>query len=286
MTDTIEPTHSEVVEAGKRKRQPARGLKFTKGNHQYRLDGNHVPGVTTILGVLDKPAIPKWAAKRVAEFVATEPDAIDQLRNLGERSMVNALKEIPWQQRDDAGKRGTTIHDYAEALLNGEEVEVDDELVPVVENALRFMDDWHIEPILVEAAVGSREHRYAGTLDLIAQYRRPDTGARGVAIFDWKSGKALYPEYAWQLAAYAFAEFHGLNGDEKALPECDASFGVQVRADGYDVAPFAFGPDVFDEFLAIRHTYDVAKRGRGNWKVPGSGHVGLMIQTNTEGTAA
>lgn len=262
----------------KAKQPPKRGLRFSAGNHRYWLDGQSVPGVTTILGCLDKPALPKWAAKTVAQYVAENPDAVETLRSLGEGGMIAALKEIPWKKRDDAATRGTTLHDYAEALIKGEEVEVDDELVPVVEHLLTFMDDWQIEPILTEFAVGSREHLYAGTGDLIARYTRPDTHHSGVGVFDYKSGKALYPEHAWQLNAYGFAEFAGLDGDETPVPECDGAFGVQIRADGYDVAPFAFGPEVFDEFIAIRRTFDIVKRGRGDWKVPGSGHVGVMIQ--------
>jgi hypothetical protein len=258
---------------------PKHGLTFTPGNHQYRLDGRPVPGVTSILGVLDKPAIPKWAAATVATYVAENPDAVETLRNLGDKAMIAALKEIPWKRRDDAGTRGNILHDYAEALLNGDEIDVDDEHVPVMENALAFMDDWRIEPILVEAAVASREHWWAGTLDLVARFSHPEDPAyTGVAIFDWKSGRALYPEYAWQLNAYAHAEFHGLAGDEHPIPECSAAFGVHIRADGYDVAPFAFGPHIYDEFLAIRRTFDIVKKGRGDWKVPGSGHVGIMIQ--------
>lgn len=259
-------------------RPKSRGLKFSPGNHRYWLDGQYVPGVTTILGCLDKPALPKWAAKSVAEYVAANPDATETLRSLGESGMVKALAEIPWQKRDDAAARGTTLHDYAEQLLKGEEVDVTDELVPVVEYALQFMEDWQIEPLATELAVGSREHWYAGTADLFASYKRPDSGHEGVAIFDWKSGKSIYPEYAWQLNAYAFAEFGGLDGNEGPLVECDAAFGVQIRADGYDVYPFAFGPAVFEEFLAIRRTFDVVKRGKGDWKVPGSGHVGIAVQ--------
>lgn len=259
-------------------KQPTIGLRFTPSTHQYRLDGQWVPGVTTVLGCLDKPAIPKWAATQVAEYVARHPDAIDALRPMGDRAIVNALKEIPWQKRDDAADRGTNLHDILEQLLINDDAEVPEEYVPVIEHALRFLNDWQVAPILTESAVGSRAHQYAGKLDLIASYRRPDTGHRGVAIFDWKSGKAIYPEYAWQLNAYAFAEFHGENGDERPMPECDAAFGVQIRADGYDVHPLAFGPDIYDEFVAIRKTYDVVKRGRGNWKVPGSGHVGIAVQ--------
>lgn len=254
------------------------GLKFYPGSHRYKLDGAWVPGVTTILGVLDKPAIPKWAAQQVAEYVADHPDGVETLRNMGRGPMVDALKRLPWERRDKAAARGTTLHDHAERILRGEEVEVDDELVPVIESALRFLDEWQIEPVAIEVAVGSREHRYAGTADLFAKYVRPDTGEAGIAIMDWKSGKAIYPEYAYQLAAYAGAEFYGLDGNEAPVPPVDAAFGVQIRADGYDVHELASGPDVFDEFVMIRRTFEAVKRARGNWKVPGSGYVSVAIQ--------
>jgi hypothetical protein len=258
---------------------PTHGLTFNAGNHQYRLDGATVPSVTGILGCLDKPAIPKWAAETVARYVTENSDAIETLRTLGETGMIAALKEIPWKKRDDAGARGTTLHAYAEALLNGEEVDVDDDLVPVVENALRFMDDWQIEPLITEAAVASRTHQYAGTLDLIARYKRPDTGHEGIGILDWKSAKTIYPETSMQLAAYAYAEFYGLAGDEHPLPKCDAAFGVHIRPDAYDVHPMEFGDNVFAEFLVIRETFGIVKRMRGDWKSPGSGYVGIAVRS-------
>jgi hypothetical protein len=253
------------------------GLVFYDKAHRYKLDGQWVPGVTTILGVLDKPAIPKWAAGQVAEYVADNPAGVEVLRGMGRVPMVQALKNLPWQKRDDAGTRGNVLHDYAEQLLNGEEVDIDDEHVPVMEAALAFMEDWHIEPLLVEAPVASREHHWAGTLDLIARYTHPVSGHQGVCIADWKSGKALYAEYALQMAAYAHAEFALVDGLEVPVPPCDTALGVQIRADGYDCRPMEFGPHVYDEFLTIRKTYDIAKRARGDWKIPGSGYVGLSV---------
>lgn len=255
------------------------GLRFYPASHRYKLDGQWVPGVTTILGVLDKPAIPKWAARQVAEYVADNIDGVETLRAMGRASMVEALRNIPWQKRDDAADRGSSIHDYAEAILHGHEIEVEEHLAPVVENAIRFMDDWQIKPLLIERPVASREHQWAGTFDLIANYVHPVTGDRGTAIFDWKSGKALYPEFAWQLNAYAHAEFYTDDeGTEHSLPATGAAYGVHIRDDDYDVAPFTFGPHIYDEFVAIRRVYDIARRGRGNWKRPGSGYVGLTIQ--------
>lgn len=257
---------------------PKRGLTFTPGNHTYRLDGKPVPGVTGILKVLDKPALMKWAASTVAEFVANQPSLVDLMAEHGGPGPLRAyLKEIPWQRRDDAGARGNVLHDHAEALLHGHEVDVAEQDAPVMESALEFMEDWHIEPLLIETPVASREHWYAGTLDLIAKYRHPVTGIEGTAIWDWKSGKAIYPEYAMQLCAYAFAEFSGLNGDESPLPKTDASFGVHIRSDGYDVHPFEFGPQVYEEFVAIRRVAEIVKRMRGDWKRPGSGYVGPIV---------
>lgn len=254
-----------------------RGLKFYPASHRYKLDGEWVPGVTTILGVLDKPGLRKWAASSVAEYVADHRDAIEHLYAAGRGPMVAALKETPWQRTKDAGDRGTNFHDYAERIANGEEVDVPDDMVPLVENALRFMEDYKIEPVLVEACVGSREHRYAGKLDLIAD------SSLGRCIFDWKSGKRIYPTFALQLAAYAFAEFHG-EGVEAPLPECEAAYGVHVRADGYDVVPLKFGPDVFAEFLAVRQVFDINKRCEGNWREPGSGYAGIALMP--EGVSA
>jgi len=252
----------------------AAGLKFYDKAHRYKLDGEWVPGVTTILGVLNKPGLTKWAASSVAEYVADNRDAVEHLYSAGRAPMVAMLKETPWQKRDDAGARGTTFHDFAERIMRGEEVDVPDEQVGLVESALAFMEDYKIDPVLIEACVGSREHRYAGKLDLIAN------STIGQAIFDWKSSRRIYASTAFQNAAYAFAEFHsdGNGGEERPLPEVEASYGVHVRSDGYDLYPLAFGRDVYDEFLCIRRAFDINKRAEGDWKQPGSGYVGIAHQ--------
>lgn len=265
-----------------------KGLQFYPASHRYKLDGEWVPGVTTILGVLDKPAIPKWAAKSVAEYVATHREGIEHLWTMGERAVIDALKGVPWTERDQAGVRGTDVHDFAERILNGQEVDVPEHYVGHVESCIAFMEDWNITPVLVEQTVGSREHKYAGKLDLIA-----DSAHAPRAIYDWKTAASgIYKETAFQLVAYAFAEFHGENGDEHPMADLgiEESYGVHIRADGYDVYPLAYGPDVFDEFLCIRRAFDINKRANGDWKRPGTGYVGIAHQltqnNDTAGDAA
>lgn len=257
------------------------GLKFYPASHRYKLDGAWVPGVTTVLGVVNKPALTKWAASTVAEYVADNREAVEHLFHAGRGPMVAALKEVPWQKRDDAAARGTKFHDFIERILKGEEVDVPDEQVGLVESGLAFLEDYKITPVLTEGCVGSREHRYAGKFDLIADSEV--LGCRG--IFDWKSSKRIYAATAFQNAAYAFADFTGEDGDEQPVPEVERSFGVHIREDGYDVHELAFGPDVFAEFVAIRKTFDANKRAEGDWKSPGSGYVGLPLRDHEKESA-
>ncbi len=257
--------------------EPQKGLVFYPSSHRYRLDGLWVQGVTTILGgAIPKPALPKWAAKSVAEYVAQNRDGIEHLYGMGEGPMVAALKDIPWQQRDAAGNRGTEVHDLAERYLKGERIEVPDEIAGHVEACAQFIEDWDIQPVLVEAAVGSREHQYGGKLDLVADSRYAPR-----ATFDWKTAKSgIYMETAYQLAAYSFAEFHGEKGNETSMASLgiEAAFGVHIRADGYDVIPLEYGPDVFAEFVHLKRSNDIIKRATGDWRVAGSGYVGKAWQ--------
>lgn len=251
-------------------------LTFQPKAHRYRLDGKAVPGVTTILGVLDKPALPKWAAGSVAEYVADHPDGVEHLRGMGRGPMVAALKGIPWQTRDEAANRGTEVHRYAAEIVAGGEVDVPEMLVGHVESYLAFLDDYAIAPVLIEQAVASRTHWYAGTLDMVADSKRHPR-----AIYDLKTARSgIYAQTAWQNIAYGMADFYGLDGDEHPMSEVgiEASFGVHLRADGYDVHPLPYSPAIHEEFVTIRAAWEANKRGTGDWRTPGSGYVGISEQ--------
>jgi hypothetical protein len=257
-------------------KQPTkRGLIFYPASHRYKLDGEWVPGVTTILNdAMPKPGLMKWSAKAVAEYVANERETVERLWNIGPGSTVAALKEVPWDHRDKKAERGKEVHQLAAAVVTGEEVEVEDDLVGHVESCIAFMDAWGIKPILTEQPVGSRLHKYAGTFDLIADHDRGPTG-----IFDFKTG-GIYESVAFQNVAYAFAEFHGQNGDETPMADygIQQSWVVQIRADDYDIHPLPFGPNIYDEFIHLRRAAEINKRAKGDWKVPGSGYVGVAVQ--------
>lgn len=229
----------------------------TKTGHYYKLDGRRVTGVTTLInGGLPKPKLIDWAAREVAEYVADNSDDVDDLRARGRDQLVDFLKERHNAARDRAARRGTSIHTLAERLVAGHEVDVPEELVGHVESCARFLDDWRIEPVIVERPVASREWWYSGTPDLIGDL--PDGTRR---ILDYKSGRSgIWGETALQVAAYARAEFYlDANGDEQPIPAINSGLAVWLRADGYDTYPVN---DLDGAFRTFQHVAHVARAAR------------------------
>lgn len=221
--------------------------------HSYILDGEKVPGVTTLIGKgFPKTALVNWAAKTVAE------KAVDEWDVLAEMTPTERLRELEKAHnavRDSAALRGTRVHTLAHALTEGEEVEVPDELAGHVESCVRFLDEWEVEPLVVERPVFSRKYKYGGSPDLIARVRGGRTW-----LFDWKTNsKGPYGDMAFQLAGYRFAEFYlDDDGREQPMPPIDDVGVVWLRADDFDVYPFEAGPDVFRQFLYIAQVAQAA----------------------------
>lgn len=230
-------------------------VAFGKPTHYYvDADDKRIPGVTTILGDgLPKPALINWAANATADYAVNN---WDHLADMGVADRIKVLKKARYEDRDAAAKRGTEVHDLAEHLLKGEEVTVPDELRGHVESYVRFLDEWQPTPVIVEKTVVNYTYGYAGTLDMVVDL--PD-GRRVLAdIKTTRSG--IYGETALQLAAYRYAEVYLDNGDELPMPEVHVTWGIWVRADGYQVVPLLADPGTFDDFRRVAAVARTAQR--------------------------
>ena len=237
-------------------------LKFSPKAHRYWLDGKPCPGVTTLIGKgLPKPALPRWAAKSVAEFVADNPEQVTNLLSLGRGPAVEALKAIPWQARDTAAVRGTDVHKLAEEVIHGREVEVPEHLVAHVEGYVRWLDEFQVEPVFTEHAVANRKWFYAGTFDAVIKFGRGPWAGRTVLV-DWKTSTGVYGETALQTAAYARSEF--MAPDEKTeipTPPVDATGVLHITEAGSQFHPLSATPEEIDEaFKVFSHIAYVANR--------------------------
>lgn len=224
--------------------QPGITKRLNSGRgHSYRLDGEKVDGVTTVIGDGVPKNLTNWAARTVAEYAIKHRSAWDHLDDPG---AIDALKNAHYRDRDAAANRGTQVHNLAEKLIHGEEVDVPEELTGHVDSYLKFLDEWQVEPIVVEGVVFSRKHRYMGTLDLIGKLR-----GRTVLADIKTTRSGIFGEVALQLAAYRYAEGYlgSRKNEELPMPDVESCCAIWVRADGYDVVPVTAGPAQFRAFL-------------------------------------
>lgn len=242
-------------------------LTFSQANggHVYRLDGDRVPSVTTIIdGGLPKPALVRWAARTVAEAVADQASTVDLVRDLGRDVFVAALAELPFQARRAAGARGTTIHEFADLLVRGEPVSPPDDIADAVAGYARWLDAFGFVAAATERVIGHRVYRYAGRFDVMGWMG----GARW--LLDVKTSRGVYGDTALQVAAYASAEFmiDPDTGDERPLPHIDRIGVLHVQPDATELYDLGDVGDAFDEFLAARTIYSGNTRRRNLTKTP------------------
>lgn len=220
------------------------------------------PSVTAVCGVLDKPGLAPGAVKECAHFLFNHPDEarVPDGHALSAR-LIRHYKGA-WLAK---AARGTLVHDVNAAWVEGREADITDpEALPYVDALERFWTDWQPEWLHVERTVvyDHPDVGYGGTFDWIARL----CDGR-VVLGDIKTGKAVYPEVRWQLAAYRYAkamavydELGQFTGTEP-MPEVDGCAVLHLKDDGtYRLLDVPVGRQEFDEFLHLRRAWSVAQR--------------------------
>lgn len=182
-----------------------RQVEVKRNRYGYKVDGEFRRRVTTHLRGIPKPWLGGWAAKEVASFAVEHTDQWLPLVEAGKTTdAMKLLKGAPWSKRDDAADRGSAVHSAIEAFLNDTPLPdgLNEEEETCALSAMEFLDEFLAEPLAAELTVFSRQHDYAGTLDLWCVDRE---GTRW--IVDFKTSSDVYPEHAVQQVAYQRAEW-------------------------------------------------------------------------------
>ena len=169
--------------------QPVIVRKEIDGSHYYFVNDEFVPGVTTIL----HQTLPM-------------PDAL--------RSWIGDVGNEKAQQKlERAGERGTNIHNACEALLRGEEVNLEKEFPNKIDKkcVASFVNWAHetnpviMDPSHIEAVVASK-YGFAGTLDIFCYINDEPW------IIDIKTSGGIYESHKLQIIAYqqAWYEMTGI----------------------------------------------------------------------------
>lgn len=251
-------------------------LVFDHDKHKYTLDGAPVDGVTSILKVLDKPALVDWAAKEVAALAVDQHDRITDMLATNPAGVEPWLASAHRSTRDAAAARGTDAHYYAELLAKGaDEVQIAPEHMasqPYVAAAAAFLDDFNVTTKLTETKVYSRAPRYAGTCDAVVTMGNP--GHEVTAVIDWKTSKRIYPEVAWQLAAYAQAGYYvAPDGTDQPVKDLEIThaFVVRLAADGtYECCRTRLDWQIATEWQDICNVHEHVKWSTSNTRRAGN----------------
>ena len=182
----------------------------------YAVDGELFPSVTHILSCLNKPALVNWAANQERTLVTAA--AADLYLDLAKTPPMSRPAYVTTLQtrigKEKAHQRavaqaadiGTQVHALIEWNLHrslGQAVGPSPRVVDDAQWAFLAFEDWaasvSLKPLLIEQQVFSRTHRFAGTMDLLAEVNGVPT------LVDVKTGKAVYREAHLQNVAYQVA---------------------------------------------------------------------------------
>jgi hypothetical protein len=230
--------------------------------HRYYLgdDPTPIPSVTTITGILDKPALTWWKLEQLAANAVQDAEMLAIMRDRGDTEA--AVRYVMYRRNasDAARERGADIHALAERWHKGETVDAPEELAEEWTGYLRWWTDTLPDMLYAEEMVASVEHNYAGTFDLVAVI------GGETWMLDIKSSKSVanakgtvWPEYRLQLVAYARAEFIGRADERLPLPPIDRYGIVHVTREGTRLVEAAVTERDWAAFLACRALYGWAR---------------------------
>lgn len=228
---------------------------FDPLEHVYTLGGKPMHGVTTVLKVINKPALVPWSAKCVVEYI--KEHAMKSEEAFGwfvDEKMLNEAKMSHQKKKEDAGTAGTDVHAQIETAIN-EAISVYGgyadkvvyaEHVPQVVKFIQWATENKVKFLASEQRLYSESLWCAGTADFVCEIEGK------LYIGDVKTSSAIYPEYFIQTSAYAkFAEEMDMN---------EGSLEWMFGKKGFDGVIIVNVPKKGG--LVVKENYDIS----GNWE--------------------
>lgn len=218
-------------------------FEFRESDHAYLYEGKRMTGITSIIGVLAKPALIGWAARMSVEHIQTNLSykRMKLLRKgyviVKEKILLEALNAHT-RKKEIAGEHGTDAHALVEEWIKWD-IEnpagiLTEETGKKFEPIMKFME-WATENVdhflFAERRMFNLGHFIAGTADFA--YIGKD-GKKYMG--DFKTSSGIYGiDYFLQVAAYRFlAEGEGdTSYDGTAIVRLGkkGDFEVQYRFD-------------------------------------------------------
>lgn len=172
-------------------------LVMNEKEHAYFWGGAPVPGVTTILKRMNKPALIPWAVKMTRNYW------LDAVKS--GRTDFDKIHKESWNAHTRASKAaadiGTNVHSYAECYLKSKPLPelATDQAKRCVEAFHQWLEKHHVKILSSERLLFSKQYYYAGTCDLVAEIDGE------MCVGDFKTSSGIWPDQRFQTAAYQYA---------------------------------------------------------------------------------
>jgi hypothetical protein len=248
-----------------------------------------VPSITNIKGIKGIEGLKWWAAKEAGNYAA---DNIAKLAMLSRDEIFTLVKGAPFAKtsaKSEASDVGDVVHDWIDSYIKGippteamlaapVKAWPDGNVTPLQPSGARTARNmwrqfvWWVkayEPQFTgsEFTVWSDKYEYAGTADWMANIR-------GMHVLgDTKTGKAVYDDFRYQLAALAFADFIlDASGNEQPIPRFDAYGILHVRPMGAELVRFKNEAveDAFKAFVAMKVVFEDDIKWKGKTQMLGT----------------
>ena len=182
-------------------------LCFEEGRHRFTVNNKSILSVTAGTSVIDKsrPLI-YWATGLARDYL------MENLKKMtadtkGEKIVALIEEAVKQHQikKDKAADIGTQVHDWAEQFIKAKTkkdvapIPKDPQVYNGVSAFLKWVDEFDVKFLSSEKHIYSKKHNYAGIMDAEAII------GRRRCVIDFKTSKAIYPEFRFQVAAYQAA---------------------------------------------------------------------------------
>ena len=134
---------------------------FKETGHQHLWDGKRMTGVTTVLGVIAKPALIGWAAGQAAEYVAQnwKPDTTYSRDDINQ--VLTDARKAHTKKKEAAGDVGKLVHSACEEWIKDKtEPTLDEQGMKMFEHFRKWATDNKVK------FLESEKHLYSDSLFL------------------------------------------------------------------------------------------------------------------------
>lgn len=239
-------------------------------HHEYIHAGVTYPGVTSVLKVIDKPALIPWAARQAAEAALQLHEGgtlAPMIASVGREGAVKAIANRANWQKDEAAALGSAVHHWADQMITGAALP---DLSPTAQLYAKNYADWWqrsgwrlrvSEAVILSPGDGADSFGgWGGTFDLLAYDEEDRT-----VLADIKTGSGVYRETILQLTAYGMAQYVSRLGGAELWPMVtpDRYVVIHVTRDGVRPVEVSIGRAERYAWLACLSLWNWTKTVKG-----------------------